>query len=62
MREGYDKAQADARQALILAPDLVQGHLALANVSENGTLDFTRANDEYERALALAPGNAEVLR
>ena len=27
-----------------------------------GTLDFTQASDAYERALALAPGNAEVLR
>jgi TolB-like protein/tetratricopeptide (TPR) repeat protein len=62
MREGYDKAQADARRALALAPDLAQAHLALASVAENGTLDFTQANDEYERALALAPGNAEVLR
>jgi TolB-like protein len=62
VREGFVQAQADARQALMLAPDLVQGHLALAFVAENGTLDFTRANDEYERALALAPGNAQVLR
>ena len=61
VREGYDKAQADARQALVLAPDLAQAHLALAFVSE-GTLDFTQASEEYERALALAPGNAEVLR
>jgi TolB-like protein/Flp pilus assembly protein TadD len=60
-REGFDEAQADARQALALAPDLAQAHLALAEVSEN-TLDFTQASDEYERALALAPGNAEVLR
>jgi TolB-like protein/Flp pilus assembly protein TadD len=61
-RESYDKAQADARQALALAPDLAQAHLALAFVAEQGTLDFTQANDEYERALALAPGNAQVLR
>jgi TolB-like protein len=61
-REGFDKAQADARQALALAPDLAQAHLASANVSELGTLDFTQANDEYERALALAPGNSQVLR
>jgi TolB-like protein/tetratricopeptide (TPR) repeat protein len=60
-REGYDNAQADARQALILAPDLAQAHLALAYVSEN-SLDFTQASEAYERALALAPGNAEVLR
>ena len=61
-RESFDKAQADAQQALTLAPDLAQGHLALAAVAENGTLDFMQANDEYERALALAPGNAQVLR
>jgi len=34
----------------------------LAYVSEQGTLNFTQASDEYERALALAPGNAEVLQ
>ena len=62
MREGFDNAQADARQALELAPDLPQAHLALADVSEFGTLDFTQASEAYERALALAPGNAEVLR
>jgi TolB-like protein/Flp pilus assembly protein TadD len=61
-REGFDKAQADARQALALAPDLAQAHLALAFVLEPGNLDFTGANDEYERAMALAPGNAQVLR
>jgi TolB-like protein/Flp pilus assembly protein TadD len=60
-REGFDKAQADAREALALAPDLAQAHLALAFVSDN-TLDFTQAGEAYERALALAPGNAEVLR
>ncbi|MHB8478182.1 MAG: TIR domain-containing protein [Steroidobacteraceae bacterium] len=62
VREGFDKAQADARQALALAPDLAQAHIASAYVSELGTLDFTQASKEYERALALAPGNAEVLR
>jgi TolB-like protein/tetratricopeptide (TPR) repeat protein len=59
--EGFDKAQADARQALALTPDLAQAHLALAYVSE-ANLDFTQASDAYERALALAPGNAELLR
>ncbi len=61
MRAAFDKAQADARQALALAPDLAQAHLALGLVSE-ATLDFTKASEAYERALALAPGNAEVLR
>jgi TolB-like protein/lipoprotein NlpI len=61
-REGFDKAQADAQTAMALAPDLAQAHLALATVLELGTLDFTRASEEYQRALALAPGNAQVLR
>jgi TolB-like protein/Tfp pilus assembly protein PilF len=61
-REGFDKAQADARRAVALAPELAQAHLALATVFELGTLDFTLANEEYERALVLAPGNAQVLR
>jgi TolB-like protein/tetratricopeptide (TPR) repeat protein len=59
--EGYAKAQADAQEALALAPDLAQAHIALGSVSED-TLDFTQANDEYQRALALAPGSADVLR
>jgi TolB-like protein/Flp pilus assembly protein TadD len=61
IRESFDKAQADARQALALAPDLAQAHLALAFVSES-TLNFTQASEAYKRALALAPGNAQVLR
>ena len=61
-REGFDKARADAQTAVALAPDLAQAHLALATVFELGTLDFTLASEEYERALALAPGNAQVLR
>jgi len=60
-REGLAKAQADARRSLEIAPDLAQAHLALASVWDH-TLEFTLANDEYERALALAPGNAQVLK
>ena len=60
-RQGFDKAKADARQSLELAPDLAQAHLALA-VVWGYTLELTQASDEYERALALAPGNAQVLR
>jgi TolB-like protein len=62
VREGFAKAQVDARQALALAPDLAQAYLALAFVSQIGNLDFTQASEEYDRALALAPGNAQVLR
>jgi TolB-like protein/DNA-binding winged helix-turn-helix (wHTH) protein/Tfp pilus assembly protein PilF len=62
VRESFAKAHADARQALALAPELVEGHLAMGRSWENGSLDFAQASEAYERALALAPGNAEVLR
>jgi TolB-like protein len=61
IRESFDKAESDARKAIALAPDLAEGHLALATYFQDGALDFTRASEEYERALALAPGNAELL-
>jgi TolB-like protein/DNA-binding winged helix-turn-helix (wHTH) protein/Tfp pilus assembly protein PilF len=60
-RDIFDKAQADAREALKLSPELAEGHLALATYLSRGTLDFTNANQAYERAVVLAPGNAEVL-
>jgi TolB-like protein len=60
--ELYDKAQADARKAIALAPDLADGHLALALYFQSGALDYTRASGEFERAFALAPGDAQVLR
>jgi TolB-like protein/Flp pilus assembly protein TadD len=62
IRDSFDKAQADAQKAIALAPDLAEGHMALAYYFEIGALDFTRAHEEYERALALAPGNARVLQ
>jgi TolB-like protein/Tfp pilus assembly protein PilF len=61
VRDYRESAQADARKAILLAPDLAEGHLALATLLE-GTLEFSGANEEYGRALALAPGNANLLR
>jgi len=62
VRATFDKAHADARQALALTPQLVEGHLAMGRSWENGALNFTQASEAYQRAVALAPGNAEVLR
>jgi TolB-like protein/Flp pilus assembly protein TadD len=61
VREFYAKAEADARQALKLAPDLAEGYLALARFLGSTPLDFTHASEAYQRAVALAPGDAEVL-
>jgi tetratricopeptide (TPR) repeat protein len=61
IRASLDGALADARKSIALAPDLADGHLALAGAYES-SLEFTRAGEEYERALTLAPTNARVLR
>jgi len=59
--EVYDKAQVDARKAVELAPDLGEAHLVLANAL-NDALEFKSAREEYERARALARGDARVLQ
>ena len=57
----YRQARAPALKAVALAPELAEGHLALAYVYEN-SLDFAGASEEFKRAMTLAPGNARVLR
>ena len=61
IRECYDMARADARQAIALAPELAGGYSALAVLLERASLDFAQAGEAYKHALTLAPGNAEVL-
>jgi len=61
VRASFDEALADARSAVSLAPELAEGHYALAVVVSRGSLDFTQANQEYGRALTLAPGSARIL-
>ena len=60
VRTSFASALADARTAIALAPDLGNGHLALAYAHES-LLEFALASEEYERALTLASGNARIL-
>jgi TolB-like protein/DNA-binding winged helix-turn-helix (wHTH) protein/Flp pilus assembly protein TadD len=57
----YRQARASALKAVALAPELAEGHLALAVVYQR-SFDFAGASDEFQRAMTLAPGNARVLR
>jgi TolB-like protein len=61
-QDAFASARTDAGHAISLAPELGDGHAALGEVLENGFLDFAGAAKEHERALALAPGDARVLR
>jgi TolB-like protein/DNA-binding winged helix-turn-helix (wHTH) protein/predicted Zn-dependent protease len=57
----HRQARAAALKAVALAPELAEGHLALAVVHARSS-DFMRASEEFERAMNLAPGNARILR
>lgn len=61
VRADLAKAKADADKAIALAPNLSEGHLALALIYQE-QLAFTQATEQYERALALGAGNARILR
>jgi TolB-like protein len=54
-------AHDTALKAIELAPDLAEGHLALA-IFYDMTFDFMGASKEFERAVVLGPGNVRVLR
>jgi TolB-like protein/Tfp pilus assembly protein PilF len=56
-----EKSHTIAEKAVQLAPDLAEAHLALASSYDGGLLDFAHGKTEYERAQALAPGDARVL-
>jgi TolB-like protein len=62
VREYFDKALADAHQAITLAPELAEGHVSLGFYLANGALDLRQAVDKFRRARALAPGRATILR
>jgi serine/threonine protein kinase/TolB-like protein len=61
-KDAFASARTDAGHAIALAPELGDGHAALGEVLENGFLDFAGAANEHEHALALAAGDARVLR
>lgn len=57
----YSAAASSARRAVDLAPDLAEGHLALAYVTFAGQLDIRGAWPSYQQAYRLGYGNAETL-
>ena len=56
------RGRASAQRAITLAPEFGRGHLALARVLSEGDLDFPHAKNEYDRALALSPGDSVTQR
>jgi TolB-like protein/tetratricopeptide (TPR) repeat protein len=60
--EGYARAKEAVARALELEPDLAEGHAQMGWLQMSNEWDFRGAEASFTRALALAPGNATVLR
>jgi len=54
------QVRADAERAIVLAPGLAEGYLALSAIEE-GVQQFSAADQSCARARELAPGSARVL-
>jgi len=58
----FAQSIAAAELAIEIAPNLAQGHMALAYVRYYGQIDRAGAYPHYKRAEELAPGDADALR
>ena len=57
---GFASAREAAERARALEPELAEAWLRLAYITYAVDLDIAKARGQYERALALDPGSAEV--
>jgi TolB-like protein/tetratricopeptide (TPR) repeat protein len=60
LKPSRDEALAAAEQAVTLAPDLADGYAARGFLRASLQWDWTGARSDFERALSLDPGNAEI--
>jgi adenylate cyclase len=60
-REGFTSAEAAAKKALQLDPELADAHRLLGSVKHSYYHDWAGASESYEKALQLQPGNSEIL-
>jgi TolB-like protein/cytochrome c-type biogenesis protein CcmH/NrfG len=60
--EGYRKAREAVERALTLDPDLGEAHAAMGKIKMFHDWDWAGAGASFRRALALKPGDADVMR
>jgi eukaryotic-like serine/threonine-protein kinase len=58
----YSRAREAAERALALDPNLALAYAAMAEIQQDYDWDWAGADASYRRALALEPGNAEVIQ
>jgi adenylate cyclase len=59
--EGYALAREMAEKAIELDPNLADAHLALADVQLSSDWDWDGAQDSLDRAIALRPGDPDII-
>jgi eukaryotic-like serine/threonine-protein kinase len=57
-----ERARQAAEKAVALAPNRPEGYLALGSYERLVSTDYTRALEQYEKGLRLAPGDTSALR
>jgi tetratricopeptide (TPR) repeat protein len=62
VEEGYRKAREAVKRALALDANLAEAHAALGQIKQAYDWDWAGADASLQRALALAPGKATVVR
>ncbi len=59
---GFAEAREAGERALALEPDLAEAHLAMAFILRSMTWSHKEGAAAFRRALALAPGDAQIVR
>ncbi|TMA28204.1 MAG: tetratricopeptide repeat protein [Deltaproteobacteria bacterium] len=62
IRQGYERAMQAAEKAVALDPDLAEGYAARGFLRSSIRWDWEGARADFERALALNPGDSEIHR
>ena len=61
-KEGYAQSRDAAMKALAIDPEYAPAHARLGRIAMTADNDLAGAAEHYKRALALDPGNLDVLR
>jgi TolB-like protein/DNA-binding winged helix-turn-helix (wHTH) protein/Tfp pilus assembly protein PilF len=59
--EGHRRAREAVERALALNPNLAQAHTQMGRIKQQVDLDWAGASASFQRAVALDPGNPEVV-
>jgi TolB-like protein/DNA-binding winged helix-turn-helix (wHTH) protein/Tfp pilus assembly protein PilF len=60
--EGHRRAREAVERALALNPNLAEAHAQMGRIQQQVDLDWVGADASFQRAVALDPGNPEVVR